>query len=270
MVTLAYIANVPLYGIFSIHQYDNHHSSISAHHYRSSGSTLNIYFLKLHNLQKPNTFEYKAKTRINHAIRARELRVVGASGENLGVLTLEAALKAADDANLDLIEISPNAKPPVAKIMDFGKYRYDTGQKESEMRAKSHITETKSVQVKIGTGDNDQMLKANKAADWLEEGHRVKVDLFLWGRYKYMDPAFLKERLDRFLKIIPTEYKVADEMKKSPKGYTTTLERMPGTKTQKLKDAAKPVAPEPKKVVDTSIVKSKKKDLDALLDSGMI
>jgi len=221
-------------------------------------------------LQKPNTYEYKAKTRINHAIRARELRVVGASGENLGVLTLEAALKAADEANLDLIEISPNAKPPVAKIMDFGKYRYDTGQKESEMRSKSHVTETKSVQVKIGTGDNDQMLKANKAADWLEQGHRVKVDLFLWGRYKYMEPAFLKERLDRFLKIIPTEYKVADEMKKSPKGYTTTLERMPGTKTQKLKDAAKPVAPEPKKVVDTSVQKSKKKDLDELLDAGMI
>ncbi len=221
-------------------------------------------------MQKPTTYEYKAKTRINHAIRARELRVVGPTGENLGVLTLEAALKAADEANLDLIEISPNAKPPVAKIMDFGKYRYDTGQKESEMRQKSHVTETKSVQVKIGTGDNDQMLKANKAAQWLEEGHRVKVDLFLWGRYKYMEPAFLKERLDRFLKIIPTEYKVADEMKKSPKGYTTTLERMPGTKTQKLKDAAKPVAPEPKKVVDTSIVKSKKKDLDALLDSGMI
>ena len=221
-------------------------------------------------MQKPNTFEYKVKTRINHAIRARELRVVGPAGENLGVLTLEAALKAADEANLDLIEISPNAKPPVAKIMDFGKYRYDTGQKESEMRSKSHVTETKSVQVKIGTGDNDQMLKANKAAQWLEEGHRVKVDLFLWGRYKYMDPVFLKERLDRFLKIIPTEYKVADEMKKSPKGYTTTLERMPGTKTQKLKDAAKPVAPEPKKVVDTSIVKSKKKNLDELLDAGMI
>ena len=221
-------------------------------------------------MQKPNTFEYKAKTRINNAIRARELRVVGVLGENLGVLTLEAALKAADEANLDLIEISPNAKPPVAKIMDFGKYRYDTGQKESEMRSKSHVTETKSVQVKIGTGDNDQMLKANKAADWLEEGHRVKVDLFLWGRYKYMEPAFLKERLDRFLKIIPTEYKIADEMKKSPKGYTTTLERMPGTKTQKLKDAAKPVAPEPKKIVDTSIVKSKKKDLDELLSGGMI
>ena len=220
-------------------------------------------------MQKPNTYEQKIKTRINHAIRAKELRVVGAEGENLGVLSLADALAAADTANLDLIEISPNAKPPVAKIMDFGKYRYDTGQKESEMRSKSHVTETKSVQVKIGTGENDQLLKASRVAEWLEEGHRVKVDLFLWGRYKYMDPVFLKERLDRFLKIIPTEYKVADEMKKGPKGYTTTLERMPGTKVQKLKDAAKPVAPAPKKIVDTSIVKSKKKDLDSLLDNGM-
>lgn len=130
--------------------------------------------------------------------------MVGPEGENIGVLSVEEALKKADEMNLDLIEISPNANPPVAKIMDFGKYRYDTGQKESEMRAKSHVTETKSVQVKIGTGENDQLMKASRAAQWLEEGHRVKVDLFLWGRYKYMEPAFLKEHLDRFLKIIPT------------------------------------------------------------------
>ena len=222
-------------------------------------------------MQKPlKSYSYKAKTRINHAIRAKELRVVGADGENLGVLSLEDALKAADSANLDLIEISPNAKPPVAKIMDFGKFRYDTGRKASEMKAKSHVTETNSVQVKIGTGEHDQQLKAKRASEWLEEGHRVKVDLFLWGRYKYMEPAFLKERLERFLKIIPTEYKIADPMKKSPKGFTTTLERMPGTKVQKLKDAAKPVITEPKKAQSPGSNKSKKKNLDELLEGGMI
>jgi len=71
----------------------------------------------------------KNRTRINNAIYAKELRVVGAEGENLGVLSTEEALKAADDAKLDLIEISPNAKPPVAKIMDFGLYRYETKRK---------------------------------------------------------------------------------------------------------------------------------------------
>jgi hypothetical protein len=139
------------------------------------------------------------------------------------------------------------------------------------MKAKSHVTETKSVQVKIGTGDHDQQLKARRAAEWLEEGHRVKVDLFLWGRYKYMDQNFLKERLDRFLKIIPTEYKVADEIKKSPKGFTITLERIPGSKgTLAMKPAPKVVAvPKVAKPADEAS-KSKKKNLDDLLDAGMV
>lgn len=211
---------------------------------------------------------WKERTRINDAIRARELRVVGPEGENLGVLTTVEAIKAAEAAKLDLIEISPNAKPPVAKIMDFGQYRYETKRKASEVKAKSHVTETKNVQVKIGTGEHDQQLKAKRAAEWLNEGHRVKVDLFLWGRYKYMEADFLKERLERFMKIIPAEYKIADPMKKSPKGWTCTIERLGKsvkgprvieededvTETKDAKKAAAPVA------------KSKKKSLDDLLD----
>lgn len=210
------------------------------------------------------------RTRINQAIKAPELRVIGPEGENLGTLSTVDALKAAEKFKLDLIEISPNAKPPVAKIMDYGKYRYETGRKAREVKAKSHITETKSVQVKIGTGEHDQQLKAKRTADWLEEGHRVKVDLFLSGRYKYMEPEFLKERLERFLKIIPLEYKIADPMKKSPKGWTTTLERVPGTKAQK----AVVIIPEDKvirvKETNPDAPKSKKKSLDELLDSGLI
>ena len=175
----------------------------------------------------------KEKTRINQAIRAKELRVIGADGENLGVLSTSEALAAAEGANLDLIEISPKAKPPVAKIQDFGKYQYEQKKKAKEVKAKSHVTETKSIQVKIGTGDNDLSLKAKRCAEWLSEGHRVKIDLFLWGRYKYMEPDFLKERLERFLKLIPAEYKIADEIKKSPKGFSTTIERYSGKKSEK-------------------------------------
>lgn len=153
------------------------------------------------------------------------MRVIGASGENLGVILTSEAIRLAEAANLDLIEISPGAKPPVAKIMDYGKYQYELKKRAKEVKAKSHVTETKSVQVKIGTGEHDLTLKAKRAAEWLGEGHRVKIDLFLWGRYKYMEEAFLKERLGRFLKIIPAEYKIADEIKRSPKGFTTTLER---------------------------------------------
>ncbi len=211
------------------------------------------------------------RTKINHAIRAKELRVIGAQGENLGVLSLTDALKAADDANLDLIEISPGAKPPVAKIMDFGQYRYETKRKASEVKAKSYVTETKSVQVKIGTGEHDQQLKAKRAAEWLQEGHRVKVDLFLWGRYKYMEEAFLKERLERFLKIIPAEYKLADPMKKSPKGWTTTIEREgKAVKAGKLKEDPAEVEKAKAKKADRPEQKSKKKNLDELLESGMV
>ena len=225
-------------------------------------------------MQKPRQrFSGKdTRTKINKAIRASELRVVGPEGENLGTLSLADALKQAEKFKLDLIEISPKAKPPVAKIMDFGQYRYDTKRKASKAKAKAHVTETKSVQVKIGTGEHDQQLKAKRVAEWLEEGHRVKVDLFLWGRYKYMEAGFLKERLQRFLKIIPYEYKIADPMKKSPKGFTTTLERVPGAKIQKPKilEAEKKEVTKKKKEAPAKETKSKKKSLDDLLEGGMI
>jgi translation initiation factor IF-3 len=215
---------------------------------------------------KKKFIQYKDKTRINNAIRASELRVVGPEGENLGVLSLADAVKAADDAKLDLIEISPKAKPPVAKIMDFGQYRYETKRKASEIKAKAHVTETKSVQVKIGTGDHDQELKAKRAAAWLNEGHRVKVDLFLWGRYKYMEPGFLKERLERFLKIIPADYKLAEDIKKSPKGFTTTIERVgKSVKGPRVIEEEKVVVADDEKHTG-EVAKSKKKSLDELLD----
>lgn len=222
-------------------------------------------------MQKPQrTFSQKDKTRINNAIKSRDLRVIGPKGENLGVITTTEALRIAEEANMDLIEISPNANPPVAKIMDFGQYRYDKKRKASEVKSKSHVTETKSVQVKIGTGEHDQQLKAKRAGEWLQEGHRVKVDLFLWGRYKYMEEGFLKERLERFLKIIPGEYKLADEIKKSPKGFTCTIERVgKAVKGPKVLEEAPKAAPAtPKAAADAP--KSKKKSLDELLESGLI
>lgn len=194
--------------------------------------------------------------------------MIGPEGENLGTLSREDALKKADEFKLDLIEISPNAKPPVAKITDFGEYRYETKKKASKAKAKAHVTETKSVQVKIGTGEHDQQLKARRAAEWLYEGHRVKVDLFLWGRYKYMEQDFLKERLERFLKIIPAEYKIADPIKKSPKGFTTTLERVAGAKAQKVKIIEEEKKSDTNKNPDQDEPqhRPKKKSLDELLD----
>jgi translation initiation factor IF-3 len=166
----------------------------------------------------------KERVRMNEGIRAREVRVIGPEGENFGVIPLAEALAKSRELGYDLIEISPNAQPPVCKITDYGKFKYEQKKKDKEVKSKAHVIETKEAQVKIGTSQNDMNIKASKIGVWLREGHRVKIDLFLWGRYKYMEFEFLKERLERFLAIIPESYKIADEIRKSPKGLSVVIE----------------------------------------------
>ena len=165
------------------------------------------------------------RIRINEWIRAKELRVIGPDGENIGVITREEDLQKAREADLDLIEISPTANPPIAKIADYGKYQYEQNKKQKETKAKSHSVEIKSVQVKVGTGEHDLALKAKKASEWLKDGHRIRVELFLKGRSKYMDQKFLRERLDRILNLITTDFKIAEEAKRSPKGLSMMIEK---------------------------------------------
>ena len=172
----------------------------------------------------------KIQARMNENIRAAEVRVIGPDGGNLGVMPTRDAIRQATALGLDLIEISPNANPPVAKITDYGKFKYEQKKKDKEVKSKAHVIETKTTQVKIGTGERDMQIKAEKSAQWLKEGHRVKIDLFLWGRYKYMEFDFLKERLERFLAIVPESYKIADEIKKSPKGLSVVIERDPASR----------------------------------------
>ncbi|MBI1999568.1 MAG: translation initiation factor IF-3 [Parcubacteria group bacterium] len=166
----------------------------------------------------------KERININRRIRAPELRVVTDAGENLGVVSLADALREAETRGLDLIEISPNATPPVAKIMDYGKFQYLEKKKQKQVRGQP--TETKTIQVKIGTGEHDLGLKARRASEFLREGHRVKIDLFLAGRAKYLEKGFLRERLERILHLITEEYKIADGPKAGPKGPTIIIERV--------------------------------------------
>jgi translation initiation factor IF-3 len=174
---------------------------------------------------KTNHPQPQNRNRINTQIRASELRVLTAEGDNLGVLTREEALARAEEAGLDLIEISAQANPPVAKIMDYGKFQYAESKKARAQRAKQSSTETKQVQIKLGTGEHDLELKAKKASAWLKAGDRVKIELYLRGRAKYMDRKFLEERIDRARKLISEPHKVAQPMKKNPKGLFIVLER---------------------------------------------
>ncbi len=164
--------------------------------------------------------------RVNNSIKSENVRLIGHQGENLGIVDTKEAIKKALELDLDLVEISPNTNPPIAKIVDYGKFLYAENKKQKEIRSKAQTVEIKGLQIKIGTGDHDLNLKAKKASEWLKkEGHRIKIDLFLPGRSKYMNESFLKERMDRFFRLITENFKIAEEPKKSPKGLTAVIER---------------------------------------------
>jgi translation initiation factor IF-3 len=120
--------------------------------------------------------------RVNDRIRAPEIRLIGAEGENVGVVTPERAMVMAEDAGLDLVEISPNASPPVCKIMDFGKFKYETQKREAEARKKQKIIEIKEVKFRPNTDTNDYDVKMRNVFKFLENGDKVKVTLRFRGR----------------------------------------------------------------------------------------
>ncbi len=149
---------------------------------------------------------------------------------NLGVLPIEQALQRARDKGLDLIEITADAVPPIVKIMDYGKFQYEFKKKDRNVRAKARDArvEVKEVQIKIGTGDGDLKIKGEKAGQWLEEGHRVKIELFLKGRSKGFEKEFLNERLKRLLDFVSTPYAIVEEPVAGPKGPIMIIEKKRG------------------------------------------
>ncbi|WP_341868828.1 translation initiation factor IF-3 [Sulfitobacter delicatus] len=120
--------------------------------------------------------------RVNDKIRSNEIRLIGADGENVGVVTPSRAMEMADEAGLDLVEISPNANPPVCKIMDFGKFKYEQQKRESEARKKQKIIEIKEVKFRPNTDTNDYDVKMRNVFKFLEGGDKVKITLRFRGR----------------------------------------------------------------------------------------
>jgi translation initiation factor IF-3 len=120
--------------------------------------------------------------RINDRIRCDEIRLIGADGENVGVVTPQRAMEMAEEAGLDLVEISPSATPPVCKIMDFGKYKYEQQKREAEARKKQHIIEIKEIKFRPGTDIHDYEVKMRSVVKFLEGGDKVKVTLRFRGR----------------------------------------------------------------------------------------
>lgn len=120
--------------------------------------------------------------RMNEDITALEVRVVGADGEMLGVMSVSEGVKVAEEAGLDLVEVSPNAKPPVCKVLDYGKYKYEQQKKASEARKKQKTVDVKEVKIRPGIEDHDYQVKMRNARKFLENGDKVKVTMRFRGR----------------------------------------------------------------------------------------
>ncbi len=120
--------------------------------------------------------------RVNDRIRALEVRLIGADGENRGVVSPEQALELAEDTGLDLVEISPNASPPVCKIMDYGKFKYEQQKRESDARKKQKTIDIKEVKFRPNTDIHDYDVKMRNVTRFLESGDKVKVTLRFRGR----------------------------------------------------------------------------------------
>lgn len=119
---------------------------------------------------------------INEQIRDREVRVISESGEQLGIMSSMEARRLAEEAGLDLVKISPNAKPPVCKIIDYGKFKYEKARKEKDAKKKQHTVEIKEIRMSPNIDDNDMNTKINAAKKFLTKGDRVKVTLRFRGR----------------------------------------------------------------------------------------
>ncbi len=119
---------------------------------------------------------------INEQIRDKEVRVIGEDGEQLGIMSAKEAMKLAQDADLDLVKIAPTAKPPVCKIIDYGKYRYEMARKEKEAKKKQKTVEVKEVRLSPNIDTNDLNTKMNNARKFIEKGNKVKVTLRFRGR----------------------------------------------------------------------------------------
>ena len=120
--------------------------------------------------------------RINHSITADEIRVVGADGEMLGVMSVKAAVELAEEEGLDLVEVSPNAEPPVCKILDYGKYKYEQQKKAAEARKNQKTVDVKEVKIRPAIEDHDYKVKMKAARKFLENGDKVKVTMRFRGR----------------------------------------------------------------------------------------
>lgn len=160
--------------------------------------------------------------RINRQIRISPVRVIGADGAQLGVLEVDVALRMADDAGLDLVEVAPMARPPVVRIMDYGKYKFEMAKQQRQAKKKQHVIQLKEVKYRPGIEKHDFDTKTNKARGFIEDGNKVKVTLMFRGR-QIAHPELGMAVVDRVAQALADVAKVETSAKLEGKALTMIL-----------------------------------------------
>ncbi|MBI4419736.1 MAG: translation initiation factor IF-3 [Gemmatimonadetes bacterium] len=152
------------------------------------------------------------RVRVNRQIRISPVRLIGHDGAQLGIVPLEEAFRAASESGLDLVEVAPLARPPVVKIMDYGKYRFEQAKAARAAKKKQHVIQMKEVKYRPGIDDHDFEFKTRHARNFLQEGNKVKLTMMFRGR-QVAHPELGREVLDRVVQALTDVGKVEVEPK---------------------------------------------------------
>lgn len=174
-----------------------------------------------HHRPKPKVV-VKQRYRINEQILAPEVVVISDTGEQLGSMTPAAAIALARERELDLVEVSPQATPPVCRFADYGKLQYRQAKQEQQAKAKQKKIETKGIRLGYRTEKHDLFFKKTQAEKFMSKGHKVKIEMILRGREKAMgDKA--KENLGTFMKTLAIPYKTEENIQRGPRGFSVLI-----------------------------------------------
>jgi translation initiation factor IF-3 len=160
--------------------------------------------------------------RVNRQIRISPVRLIGADGQQVGVVPVDEAIRAAEESGLDLVEVAPMARPPVVKIMDYGKYRFEQAKAARAAKKKQHVIQVKEVKYRPNISDHDFEFKTRHAREFLEEGNKVKLTLMFRGR-QVTHPELGREVLDRVYEEVKDIAKIETASKLEGRNMTMVL-----------------------------------------------
>lgn len=162
------------------------------------------------------------KTRINHQINVPEVRVINDQGEQIGVMKTSAALALALEHGLDLVEVSPQARPPVVKLIDFAKFRYQQKKAEQQQKKNATKTQVKTIWISVRISEHDMQIKAKKITEFLQDGDLVRIELRMRGREQAYGELG-RQQLDKFTKMIAVPNRVEVPLKRMGGTWSITI-----------------------------------------------